>query len=119
MKSWLDTPVAMVPDDNTRLLPTSIVTLLFIRVQKCPVSAQYTYVYTRAAIGETGLKTGGKSAVGTDKATVDAVMDWHIQCSLHQCIVCCSVLQCYDWTNYIILLQLFNPCPSQGGPLIV
>ena len=117
MKSWLDTPVAMVPDDNTRLLLTSIVTLLFIRVQQCPVSAQYTYVYTRAALGETGLKTGGKSAIGTDKATVAAVMDWHIQYSLHHAVH--SGLQCYDWTNYIILLQLFHPCPSQGGPLIV
>ena len=45
------------------------------------------------------LKTGGKSAVGTDEATAAAVMDWHIQPSpVHR------VLQCYDWTNNIILL---------------
>ena len=35
--------------------------------------------YTRLALGEMVLKTGGKSAIGTDKATVAAVMDWHIQ----------------------------------------
>ena len=75
----------------------------------CPV-----HIYTRAVLGEMGLKTGGKSAVGTDEATVVAVMNWHIQSSpVH------SVLQCYDWTNNIILLRLFNPCPSQGEPLIV
>ena len=44
MKSWLDTPVAMVPYGNTRSLPTSIVTVLFVRVQQCPVSAQYTNI---------------------------------------------------------------------------
>ena len=34
-------------------------------------------------------------------------------------VVIGSAVQCYDWTNNIILLQLFNPCPSQGEPLIV
>ena len=50
--------------------------------------------YTRVALGEMGLKTGGKSAIGTDEATVAAVMDWHIQPSpANLCTgCCCSVM---------------------------
>ena len=54
----------------------------------CPV-----HKYTRVALGEMGLKTGGKSTVGTDEATVAAVMDWHIQPSpADLCTGCCSVM---------------------------
>ena len=112
MKSWLDTHIC----GNGVIWQHKVTTHQYTAVRQgttiptvCPV-----HIYTRAVLGEMRLKTGGKSAFGTDQATVAAVMDWHIQPSPVHC-----VLQCYDWTNYIILLQLFNPCPSQGGPLIV
>ena len=92
MKSWLDTHIC----GNGVIWQHKVTTHQYTAVRQgttiptvCPV-----HIYTRAVLGEMRLKTGGKSAFGTDKATVAAVMDWHIQPSpadlCTEC--CCSVM---------------------------
>ena len=75
----------MVPYGNTRSLPTRATCSSGYNNAQCLPSTQ---IIIRVALGEMGLKTGGKSAVGTDEATAAAVMDWHIQPSPVHSMLC-------------------------------